>query len=85
LLAIRTGDPEATRVRDAWVEGYRSLAPLPDEHLEILDTLVMARLLLGLGWMHTRRETPLAQALTETVIELACFQAETVLRGGGGA
>jgi Ser/Thr protein kinase RdoA (MazF antagonist) len=83
LLAIRTGDPEATRVRDAWVEGYRSVAPLPDEHLELLDVLVMARLLLGLGWMHTRRETPLAQALTETVIELACFQAESLLQRAG--
>jgi len=85
LLAIRTGDPEATRVRDAWVEGYRSVAPLPEAHLEILDTLVMARLLLGLGWMHTRRETPLAQALTETVIELACFQAEALLQREGGS
>lgn len=83
LLAIRTGDPEATRVREAWVEGYRSVSPLPDEHLEILEVLVMARLLLGLGWMHTRRETPLAQALTDTVIELACFQAESLLRQDG--
>ena len=83
LLAIRTGDPAAARVRDAWVEGYRSVARLPDEHLEILDVLVMARLLLGLGWMHTRRETPLAQALTETVIELACFQAEWLLQRDG--
>lgn len=83
LLAIRTGDPEAARVREAWVEGYREVTPLPDKHLEILDDLVMARLLLGLGWMHTRRETPLAQALTDTVIELACFQAETLLRRNG--
>jgi Ser/Thr protein kinase RdoA (MazF antagonist) len=83
LLAIRTGDPEAARVREAWVEGYRTVATLPDEHLEILDVLVMARLLLGLGWMHTRRETPLAQALTETVIELACLQAEALLRQHG--
>lgn len=83
LLAIRTGDPEAARVREAWVEGYRSVSPLPDEHLEILDVLVMARLLLGLGWMHTRRETPLAQALTDTVIELACFQAESLLQRDG--
>ena len=83
LLAIRTGDPEAARVRDAWVDGYRSVAPLPDEHLEVLDVLVMARLLLGLGWMHTRRETPLAQALTDTVIELACLQAESLLQREG--
>jgi len=79
LLAIRTGDPEAVRVRESWVEGYRSISPLPDEHLEILDYLIMARLLLGLGWMHTRRDTPLAQALTGTVIEFACMQAESLL------
>jgi len=83
LLAIRTGDPEAARIRDAWVEGYRSVSPLPDEHLELLDDLIMARLLLGLGWMHTRRDTPLAQALTETVIEFACLQAESLLSREG--
>lgn len=79
LLAVRGGDPDRERVRDAWIEGYRSVEALPDDHLAVIEWLVMARLLLGLGWMHTRRETELAQLLTDTVIEMACAQAESVL------
>jgi len=75
LLADKVIDPAYDRVRDAWVDGYRSVAPLPDEHVRELDVLVMARLLLGLGWMHTRRETPMARDFTTVVIALACAQA----------
>ena len=75
LLADKVTDPAYDRVRDAWVDGYRSVALLPDEHLRELDVLVMARLLLGLGWMHTRRETPMARDFTTVVIALACAQA----------
>jgi hypothetical protein len=55
--------------------------PLPDEHVRQLDVLVMARLLLGLGWMHTRRETPMARDFTPLVVHLACVQAEKLLGG----
>jgi Ser/Thr protein kinase RdoA (MazF antagonist) len=79
LLAVKLFDPDQAMARDAWVEGYRSAAPLPEEHLEELDTLVMARGLLLLGWMHTRRETPTARLLTGAVIGLACVQAEKLL------
>jgi Ser/Thr protein kinase RdoA (MazF antagonist) len=75
LLADKVIDPAYDRVRDAWVDGYRSVAPLPDEHVRELEVLVMARLLLGLGWMHTRRETPMARDFTTVVIALACAQA----------
>ena len=75
FLADKVIDPAFDRVRDAWVAGYRSVAALPDEHVRELGVLVMARLLLGLGWMHTRRETPLARGFTTVVIELACAQA----------
>jgi Ser/Thr protein kinase RdoA (MazF antagonist) len=81
LLADKVVDPAFADVRDAWVEGYRTVAPLPDEHLDALDALVMARLLLGLGWMHTRRETPMARDFTAIVVHLACRQAEKLLGG----
>jgi len=42
---------------------------------------VMARLLLGLGWMHTRRETPMARDFTAVVVQLACAHAEKLLGG----
>jgi Ser/Thr protein kinase RdoA (MazF antagonist) len=79
LLAVRGADPDRERVRDAWVDGYRTVSLLPDEHLPALEWLIMARLLLGLGWMHTRRETELAQLLTDTVVDMACVHAESVL------
>lgn len=79
LLADKVMDPAYDRVRDAWVDGYRSVAPLPDQHVRELDVLVMARLLLGLGWMHTRRETPMARDFTAVVIALACAQAEKLV------
>jgi Ser/Thr protein kinase RdoA (MazF antagonist) len=81
LLADKVVDPSFAAVRDAWVEGYRTAASLPDEHLEQLDALVMARLLLGLGWMHTRRETAMARDFTPLVVQLACLQAEKLLGG----
>ena len=79
LLAVTLGDANRKVARDAWVEGYRTLAPLPDAHLEELDTLVMARGLLLLGWMHTRRETPSAKLFAGAAIALACMQAEKLL------
>ena len=81
LLADKVADPSFAEVRDAWADGYRTVAPLPDEHLDALDALVMARLLLGLGWMHTRRETAMARDFTPLVVVLACLQAEKLLGG----
>ncbi len=81
LLADKVVDSAFAAVRDAWVEGYRTVAPLPEEHLAELDALVMARLLLGLGWMHTRRETAMARDFTPLVVQLACLQAEKLLGG----
>jgi Ser/Thr protein kinase RdoA (MazF antagonist) len=81
LLADKVADPSIAAVRDAWVEGYRTVGSLPDEHLDQLDAFVMARLLLGLGWMHTRRETAMARDFTPLVVQLACMQAEKLLGG----
>jgi Ser/Thr protein kinase RdoA (MazF antagonist) len=79
LLATRVGAPDYAQIRDAWIEGYRGVAPLPVAHEGELETLVLARLLLALGWMHTRRETPLAQGFTGVAVQMTCAQAETVL------
>jgi len=79
ILAPVVGSPSFAHVRDAWIAGYRTVTPLPDEHVHELDVLVMARLLLGLGWMHTRRETQMARDFTEAVVHLACVQAEKIL------
>jgi Ser/Thr protein kinase RdoA (MazF antagonist) len=84
LLAVKALDPDRDAARDAWVEGYRSEASLPEAQLAELETLVMARGLLLVGWMHTRRETETARLLTGAVVALACAQAEKLLASGGG-
>jgi Ser/Thr protein kinase RdoA (MazF antagonist) len=45
----------------ALVAGYRSVGALPDEHVQELRTLLMARRLATLGWTFTRAETAHAQ------------------------
>ena len=45
----------------ALVAGYRSVGSLPDEHVQELPTLLMARRLATLGWTFTRGETAHAQ------------------------
>ncbi len=79
LLAFDVADDDFERKRDAWVAGYREEAPLPDSHLEELPTLIMARFLVGLGWLHTRRETPFAREITPDIIALACGYAQEFL------
>ncbi len=63
----------------SWVEGYRSVRELPDEHLKMLSTLLIARGLVALGWVHTRRETDLAKFATDLLIGGVCQQAEWYL------
>jgi Ser/Thr protein kinase RdoA (MazF antagonist) len=47
--------------KQALVAGYRSVGPLPDEYVQELLTLLMARRLATLGWTFTRAETAHAQ------------------------
>jgi Ser/Thr protein kinase RdoA (MazF antagonist) len=81
LLAFDVAEDDFERKRDAWVEGYRSVAPLPDAHLEELPTLIMARFLVALGWLHTRRETPFAREFTPGVVALSCSYAGEFIGG----
>jgi len=61
----------------AMVEGYRNHRPLPDEHLEILPFLLMARALSYVGWAHTRRRT--AGDMVPVVIAVSCQLAQQLL------
>lgn len=63
----------------SWVKGYRSVRELPGEHLKMLSTLLIARGLVALGWVHTRRETDLAKLATDLLIGGVCQQAEWYL------
>ncbi len=46
--------PDADALQGAAVAGYRSLRPLPDEALEALPLLIMARRLASMGWTVSR-------------------------------
>jgi Ser/Thr protein kinase RdoA (MazF antagonist) len=49
----------------AWIEGYRTVAPLPDDECAILPVFVMLRRLLLTAWIASHAETPTAQQMGE--------------------
>jgi len=81
LFAFSVADDAYPSMLAAWTEGYRSVGDLPDQHLAELPFFIMARFLVGLGWLHTRRETDMARLLTEAVVDMACDYAESLLAG----
>jgi Ser/Thr protein kinase RdoA (MazF antagonist) len=84
LFAFSVADDAFPSRLDAWAKGYRSVTDLPDEHLAELPTFIMARCLVGLGWLHTRRETDMARLLTGPIVKLACDYAESLLAARRG-
>lgn len=82
LLAFDIAEPDFERRCEAWVEGYRGVEELPDSQLAELPTLIMARFLVGMGWLHTRRETEMAREYGVAIVALACEHAEKFLTTG---
>ncbi len=68
-------DPIIPALQDAWVEGYRRVAPLSAEEKAALPTFVMLRRLLLTAWIASHSETPTARELgpayTDGTLELA--------------
>ena len=69
----------------AYLEGYRAVRALPDEHLALLPTMEIARALSYLGWPAGRPEIHEARAfapyLASVVTQLArCYLADEPLR-----
>lgn len=56
-------DPIVPELQDAWVEGYRSVAPLSAEDIAAIPTFVFLRRFLLTAWVASHAETPTAQAL----------------------
>lgn len=56
-------EPYIPELADAWIEGYRSVAPLSAEHAAMIPTFVMARRLLLTAWIASHAETETAQEL----------------------
>lgn len=68
-------EPYIPELQGAWVEGYRTVAPLGDEHVAAIPGFVMLRRLLLTAWIASHAETPTAQELgagyTEGTLALA--------------
>lgn len=56
--------------RDACVRGYRSVRPLADRDLALLDMFLLARNLVQVGWLHQRPELATPPSLVEGKGEL---------------
>ena len=52
---------------------------MPDEHVKHLDTFLLARGLTYLGWLHTRKTTDTAIALTPDIIKMVMMLAESYI------
>lgn len=71
-VMFHCGEDHFDALIGAWVAGYRSQRALSDKQLAMLPTFILCRVLIALGWAHTRRETDMAKALTDDVIALGC-------------
>lgn len=68
-LYFHLDEPYYPDIRDALVEGYRSVRPLPEEDWARLPLFMLLRSLTYLGWVHTRHETQTAHELTPMLVE----------------
>jgi len=72
--------PQVPELKDAWVEGYRSVAPLDPADEAELDTFVMLRRLLLVAWIGSHHEFATEAAeLGAGFTEGSCVLAERYL------
>ncbi|NYI99625.1 Ser/Thr protein kinase RdoA (MazF antagonist) [Nocardioides thalensis] len=68
-------DPRLPEWQDAWLAGYRSVAPLDESHASLLPTFLMLRRLLVLAWLgshaHSSEAKELASVYRPATYELA--------------
>jgi Ser/Thr protein kinase RdoA (MazF antagonist) len=81
LLVPHEGRAHHDEAFAAWLRGYRAVRPLDDAHLAHLPALSIARRLVVLGWLHTRRDAEIARAVTDGFVRHTCTRAEAFLAG----
>jgi len=64
-------EPQFELMRRSLLNGYQSVRPLSETDLDALPLFFALRSTTYMGWVHTRRNTETAQALTPMIIELA--------------
>jgi Ser/Thr protein kinase RdoA (MazF antagonist) len=74
-ISFAEHEPYIAELQAAWIQGYRSVAPLSDQDCAILPVFIMLRRMLLTAWIASHSETPTAQqmgeAYTHGTVELA--------------
>jgi Ser/Thr protein kinase RdoA (MazF antagonist) len=65
------GEPTFDLCLEAILDGHRQNAPVPDDHLGMMPTFIVARALSYLGWVHSRSYTDWADSIAEFLIPSA--------------
>ena len=76
-------EPQVPGLIEAWVRGYRSVAPLSAEDEAEIPTFVMLRRLLLVAWIGSHNETELAQSMGVDYTEGTVGLCEDYLRRFG--
>ncbi|HEY6793734.1 MAG TPA: phosphotransferase [Kineosporiaceae bacterium] len=79
-LSFIEHDPQVPELIDAWVEGYRRVAPLGAAEVVELPTFVMLRRLLLVAWIGSHSDTDLARTMGPEFTATSCDLAEAYLR-----
>lgn len=72
-------DPQIPALMAAWIEGYRSVAPLSEDAAAMLPVFVMLRRMQLTAWIASHSETPTAQEMGETFTQDTVTMAERFL------
>jgi Ser/Thr protein kinase RdoA (MazF antagonist) len=78
-LSFIEHEPYVPELVDAWVRGYRSVAPLGQADEDELSTFIMLRRLLLVAWIGSHSATETAQSMGEEYTQTSCRLAEEYL------
>jgi len=70
-LFAHYGQPYYGDLKASMVEGYRRSRPLSAEHVDMIQDFVVIRVLVSLGWLHTRREIEGVDEFTAWLVDLS--------------
>ena len=80
-LSFIEHDPRVPELTDAWVTGYRRVAPLTAADVAELPTFVLLRRLLLVAWIGSHADTDLARSMGAEFTATSCDLAEAWLAG----
>ncbi|MFN0284656.1 MAG: phosphotransferase enzyme family protein [Kineosporiaceae bacterium] len=83
-LSFIEHDPQVPELIDAWVTGYRTVAPLSAQEEAELPTFVLLRRLLLVAWIGSHADTDLAQEMGREFTGTSCDLAEAFLSRAPG-